>query len=496
MSGAVGRNSIAQGAVLTIAMRWTNRLISIVSTLILARLLQPDDFGIVALAFMVLAFVQVFLEFGVSIALVQNDQATEEHFYSGWTLRLMQATAVAAILALAAPWAAEYFNDPRLAPVLRVLALNVVIGSFENIGIVNFQKNMQFGLELRYLVINRVVTFVFVVAGAWWLRSYWAMVIAGTLAGLFTVAHSYVAHPMRPRWSTRKLAELFSVSQWLLLRNIGTYADANLHKLLVGRRTDTATMGGYALASDVAGMPSSEVLQPLNRVLFPAFVQAKNNLEELKRLFLLAQSIQVLLAVPAGVCVALLAGDLVPLLFGQRWSFAVPFLQVLAIAAVIEAIVTSPGYVVMTLGRFKQVMAVVWCQVVVFVALAVWWIPEEDATRVALARLIALLAGAGIYVRLVLQALPGLQLREIAAGIWRPLAAIGVTAAIVLPAAAQMAGLPLPATLLLKAMACASLYGCTLYLLWRLQGRPRGAEVYLTEKVAWLWRRRGAGAQA
>ena len=483
------RYSIVQGVMLTVAMRWCNRLISIVSTLILARLLQPDDFGVVALAFMVLAFIQVFLEFGVGIALVQNAQATEEHFHSAWTLRLMQALAVAAMLGLGAPLGAAYFNDPRLTPVLQVLALNVLIGSFENIGIVSFQKNMQFGLELRYLVINRLATFAFVIFGAWLLRSYWAMIAAGTLGGIFTVTHSYIAHPMRPRWSTRRLRELFSVSQWLLLRNIGMYADANLHKMLVGRRTDTATMGGYALASDVAGMPSSELLQPLNRVLFPAFVQAKGDLVELKRLFLLAQSLQVLVAVPAGVFVALVAADLVPVLLGVRWASAIPFLQVLALAAVVEAIMTSPGYVILTLGRFKQVTAVVWCQVAVFVALALWWIPERNAVLIATARVIAVLVGMGIYLTLVRRVLPGLGMRELAAGTWRPLTAVAATATVVLQAGGQFPAQPLPA-LALKLAACTVVYTGTVYLLWLLQGRPRGAEVYIAEKLAHFWRSR------
>jgi O-antigen/teichoic acid export membrane protein len=483
------RNSIVQGVMLTVAMRWCNRLISVISTLILARLLQPDDFGVVALAFMVLAFIQVFLEFGVGIALVQNARATEEHFHSAWTLRLIQALAVAAMLALGAPLGAAYFNDPRLTAVLQVLALNVLIGSFENIGIVSFQKNMQFGMELRYLVINRLVTFVFVVFGAWLLRSYWAMIVAGTLGGIFTIAHSYVVHPMRPRWSTRRLGELFAVSQWLLLRNIGIYADTNLHKMLVGRRTDTATMGGYALASDVAGMPSSELLQPLNRVLFPAFVQAKADLVELKRLFLLAQSLQVLVAVPAGVFVSLVAGELVPVLLGARWVLCIPFLQVLALASVIEAIMTSPSYVVMTLGRFKQITAVVWCQVAVFVALALWWIPERDATRIAIARVIAVLVGMGIYLVLVRRALPGLRFGELVAGTWRPLAAVATTAAVVLQAEAQFPAHPLPA-LVLKLAACIVVYTGTVYVLWRLQGRPRGAEVYIAEKLAHFSQRR------
>jgi O-antigen/teichoic acid export membrane protein len=136
------------------------------------------------------------------------------------------------------------------------------------------------------------------------------------------VVHSYLAHPLRPRWCTAKLRELFSVSQWMLVQNIGGYLDNNLHKLLVGRRDDTATMGAYSVAADVAAMPSTELLQPVNRVLFPAFVAVKHDLDELKRTFLLALGLQTMIALPAAAFMAILADVLVPVLLGDRWGRA------------------------------------------------------------------------------------------------------------------------------------------------------------------------------
>lgn len=489
MTAEVQRNSIVKGAILTVTMRWCNRLISIVSTLILARLLSPADFGIVALAFMVLAFVQVFLEFGISIQLVRNVDATDEHFHSAWTLQILQTSLVALILVVGAEAAAGYFKDERLTPVLWVLGFNVFLGGLQNIGVVQFQRQMQFGLELRFMVINRLATFVFVVLGAWLMTNYWAMIIGGTLGGLFTVVHSYIAHPMRPRWSTSKLREMFAVSQWLLLRNIGHYADQNLHKLLVGRRTDTTTMGSYALAADVAGMPSSELLQPINRVLFPAFASAKNKPQELQRLFLLAQSLQVLVAVPAGVAVALMAPEIITLMFGDKWLSAAPFLQALALAAVVEAVATSAGYVNLTVGRFKALTAVIWAQVLVFVVFAFSMGSGANAQDIAELRVGALGVGLLLQFAFVMRSLPGLRLSLIAAGVWRPLLActlLGWGTLQLQTAAAQ--GTVLLA--LQKGALWATLYPCLVWLMWRASGRPPGAEQYIVEKLVGVWQRR------
>jgi O-antigen/teichoic acid export membrane protein len=489
MTQTTARDSAARGAVFTIGMRWANRLIAIFSTLILARLLVPEDFGIVAFAFLVLALVQVVMDFGVNVALVQKADATQEHYDSAWTLRILQGFGVAIFLAAAAPLAAKIFGDERLQPVLWVLALSVAIGGFENIGIVSFQKQMQFGPEFRFLVLNRLATFVFVITGAWVFRNYWAMVIGGLLGGLFGLTHSYIAHPMRPRWSTAKVRELFAVSQWLLVRNIGLYLHENLHKLLVGHRTDTATMGHYALAADIASVPTSELLNPLNRVLFPAFVKARENLAELRRIFLLAQGVQVLVVVPAGVCVALLAHDLVRFFFGDKWLPAVPFLQILALAAVLEAVAVSPGFVGISLGRVAQMAGVMWVQALLFAVVAVALFPQAGPVGLAAIRLVPLAAGLALQLALVQRSLPGLRLRDMASGLWRPGLATAVLMLVTLGGQQVYPQTGVP-RLALTCLGWGAGYPLLLWAFWRWSGRPAGAEAYLLSYAAALRSRR------
>ena len=101
--------SVVRGALLVVGMRWTDRLIGFVSTLILARLLLPEDFGIVAMASIIVGLIATLLDLGVGSALIQNKHAAREEFDTAWTLRLMQAVFVALFIWLLAPFAAEYF---------------------------------------------------------------------------------------------------------------------------------------------------------------------------------------------------------------------------------------------------------------------------------------------------------------------------------------------------------------------------------------------------
>jgi lipopolysaccharide exporter len=216
-------------------------------------------------------------------------------------------------------------------------------------------------------------------------------VAAAQLLG-FGVLLSYQMHPMRPRFSLEKLKEIFSVSQWMLVNSIASYVNRNLDKILIGRRANATIVGGYTLADEISAMPSTEVLAPLNRVLFPAFVAAKNDLAELKRLYLLAQGVQSLLGISAGVGLALVAHDAVLVLLGAKWLFVVPFVQVLALANVVEAITTSGRYVLLTMGKIRSTALVNWLQVVLFAIGALLVLPEGDALQLASIRVVTVLA--------------------------------------------------------------------------------------------------------
>ena len=142
--------SASVGALISVGIRWADRLVGIVSTIILARLLVPEDFGIIAMASLLIGLIEVLLDMGVNFTLVQNKHATQDDFDAAWTLRLIQTCLASVVVFLAAYPAAEYFRDPRVAGVVQVLSVWVLLGGFENIGIVNFQKKMEFGQEFRF----------------------------------------------------------------------------------------------------------------------------------------------------------------------------------------------------------------------------------------------------------------------------------------------------------------------------------------------------------
>lgn len=492
MAREPGVMSIAQGTAVVVAMRWTDRLIGLVSTLILARLLTPADFGIIAMASLAVALADVLLDLGVNVALVQNNNATQAHYDTAWTLRLLQTSAATMLLVLCAPLAAAYFQDARVQTVLQVLPFSLMLAGLENIGIVTYQKHMRFGAEFRFLFLRRMAGFVTTILLAWLLRSYWALVI-GTLVGRTVgVGLSYWLHPMRPRFSFEKFREIFSVSQWMLVRSIGVYLHQNLHKILVGRWTQATTMGAYSLADQISGMPSGELLAPLNRVLFPAFAAAKDDLPQLRRIFLLAQSVQTLVAIPAAAGLALVAHEIVLLLLGEKWLIAVPFIEILALVNIVQALTTSGGYVLIVLGKVRMTAISLWVNVLVFGALAFTVVPGSgnQALEIAWLRLIIVTVGVALSFWLLIRSIPGLRMLDFVRSSIRPLLGAAAMAA-VLSGWLDLFDMPSGALVAFKISLGAATYVATVLSLWWLAGHPPGAEAYFLKKCRDAWARVG-----
>lgn len=474
--------SVMRGAALTIALRWTDRLLGIVSTLVLARLLVPADFGVIAMASLVVLFIDTLLDLGVNASLVQNRSADRHDYDTAWTLRLAQSALAAAIVAAVAPLAAGYFDDDRVEMVLWVMAIAVVVAGFENIGIVSYQKNMEFGREFKFFFLRRLAGFIATLLLALWLRNYWAMVF-GTLASrLVGVGLSYGMHDFRPRLSFARLRALWSFSQWMLVRNLGSYGAQQIDKIVLGPRAGATTLGAYHLADDIAAMPVTELLAPIGRVLFPAFVNAAHDPQALRRSFTLAFGIQMLIGLPAGVGLALVADTAVPLLLGPQWLPAIPLLQILALISVATALTHGAGYLLLALGKIRLQAIFVWGQFLLLAGLLVLVFPQADAAGIAQTRLAVGVLAMLLFLGMALHAVPVLLLRDLLATGWRP--AIATTAmAALLTQWSPPDTLPLALRFLAEVGAGGTAYAATLLLLWWLAGMPAGPERYLFDKL-------------
>lgn len=475
------RNGIFINTLFTVGLRWADRIIGLVSTIILARILAPEDFGVIAMASLVVTLVDIIFNLGVHVPLIQKSDVTQSHYDTAWTLKIIQATLATTLIALSAPYAASYFAEERITLVIQLIGFHILLTGLENIGVVNFQKEMNFALDFKFRFTKRLISFLITITAAWLLQTYWALVIGTLASSAIGTILSYSMHPMRPKLRLEKVDDIFFTSQWVLLNNIGSFLNHRLHHILVGKTGDTTTMGGYSLANQVAEMPSVELLAPINRVLFPAFSINKENPVELKRLFLLAQGVQSIIAVPASVGLYLVAPEIVQIMLGEKWLFIIPVLQLLALANISSAITTSATQVMFAKGQFKQLTTITWVRALSFLLLFVSLTPSSSYD-IAQLYLASVVIGFFLIIWRAIKALQTVSLTEMAATTFRPVIASAAMYYCVINFT-QSFNFGSLEMLTIKVIAGVSIYSVLLILLWFISGQPDAAEKFMLEKL-------------
>ena len=363
---------VVHGTSWMVGMRWAARLSGVVSTLILARLLTPADFGVVAIAMLIVAAVEVFSQTGQRFAIVRHPNPTREHYDTAWTIQILIGFGLALVILAATPLTTAYFHEPRAAAVVEIFAFRTVVAAFENIGTVDFRRDLRFSKQFQLTMISTAISFVVTVTSAFILRNYWALVIGTMTEQLSFTALSYLLSPYRPQFSLAKTRDIWSFSVWMLFRYVATYLNAQIDKIAIGGFGGAPAMGRYEVAEDVATSPSKEINDPLLTVLWPVMVKVQFDKVERRTLYLRVLYWSALICISTSVGVALVSDDMVDLILGPRWHDAKPLMPWLALAFGLLSLSSSVYSAFDTIGRPDISARLQWTR---FVGLAVCILP-------------------------------------------------------------------------------------------------------------------------
>lgn len=482
--------AIAKGAVWMVLFKLAERSLTMVSVLVLARLLVPADFGIVAMAMSVIAFVELAGAFSFEIALIQRERPTRAHYDTTWTLQILFGSGCAAAIAALAYPTALFYGDPRLQLTMLALAAGTLIQSVENVGVVDFRRAMDFSREFAFLASKKVAGFLVTISLAVFLQSYWAL-IAGTLAVRLTgVVLSYGMQPYRPRFSLAARAELFSFSNWLFVHSLLVFGATRLAHFVVGRLHGPAALGLYTVGSEIAFLPTTELIAPINRATFPGYARMASNLAALRQSYLEVIAMINAVALPSSLGVAVIAEPLVRTLLGERWAEAATFVQVLAFTGAIHALTSNNHAVWLALGDTRTPVLVVAPYFLALISLIATFSRWFGVVGIAYAELSASVLGLIVSYVMVFRALQ-LSIAAWLAQLWRPLVAATAMAVAVMALLPELpgggpSGAAWGLQLLVAVPAGAVIYTLVLALLWLLAGMPRGVESSILRHSAGL----------
>jgi O-antigen/teichoic acid export membrane protein len=466
---------LARGSFWMIAMRWVIRGIGFLSTILLARLLAPDDFGVVAMAMVAVALLEVFTQSGSDLALLRNAEPTREHYDAAWTLEILQGIVLAILLYTTAPLVGGHFEDPRVTNVIRLLSLRAIFGGFQNIGVVKFRRELRFGREFQFGIVKKCATFCVTLVAALMLRNYWALVIGQVVGRIVEVGVSYLMSDYRPRFSVRKIGDLWGFSRWLILARFSRLLNRQFDRWIVGSISGAHAMGYYYIASDFASSPSDEVVLPMSRAAFPVYSRLRDDPAALVDAFTRVLSSMTSISFVMGLGMAAVAHDFVSVVLGPKWFEAVPLIPWLGVFGAAYGVAHSLDSYMLATGR-ERLTAVLTLGNAILMAPVLWFaghrfgIAGVAAAKAAMAIVFVLTLVAGATHR------SPLAPRAVWRCVWPPLAACG---AMLFAVKAVQSFWPAPAPFigLLRDVALGAIvYIAATLLVWSLRGRPEGVE--------------------
>lgn len=370
---------------------------------ILARLLEPADFGLMAIVVAVIAFAQIFSDMGVSNAIVHHQQVSQEELSSLYWLNVSAGAGMLLLLMFASPFVAEFYDAPALHPLLLVVSVYfLVVTSGQQLRVVA-EKELRFAELARIELAAAVVGFAVAVTWAFIWPSATALV-AGMMASatvLTILSWRILARGWRPmnRLRLKEIRRFLRFGGYTMANNLVNTFNMQADILLGGRLLSAQALGVYSLPRDLSLRVASVINPIVTRVGLPVMAKAQRDQAFLKNVYLKTLRMTASVNFPIYMAVAVFAPEVVALLFGNQWNDAVPLLRILALWGLLRSTGNPVGSLIFAVGRAD--LAFKWNLAMLFVVPPGLWLGAQhgnEGMAVALLAMSVVLAIPGWYV--------------------------------------------------------------------------------------------------
>ena len=329
------------------------RSVQFVVGIILARLLLPEQFGLIGMLMVFTAIAQTFLDSGFGAALIQKQDITETDINSIFYFNIFVGIVVVCCLFVLSPWVAKFYNQPILSPLLRVISITVLVNAFGLIQNVLLTKALDFKTQSKVTIVAGVFSGVIGVCMAYSGFGVWSIVGQQIASSISRTILLWGVNKWRPSWifSFRSLWDMFHFGSKLLASGLlNTFFD-NIYLIIIGKLFPPADLGYFTRAKNLQQLPSRTLASTVGRVTFPVFSTIQDDPEKLKKGMKKVLQIIVFINFPMMLGLAAISHSLVLLLLTEKWLPCIPYLRLLCIVGVMYPIHLINLNVLQALGK-------------------------------------------------------------------------------------------------------------------------------------------------
>lgn len=322
------------------SLRVVIRIVTFIKTLVLARILSPDQFGIFGIATLLLTLIEILTETGINIFLVQKKDDIDKYISTAWIVSIIRGLIIAAVIFLTAPFVADFFHSPDSYQLIILISLVPIIRGFINPSIIKLQKELLFHKEFylrSFLLILETIASVSLIII---LNSVVGLIYGMIISALLEMIISLMIVKPLPGFVFKKVffREILNKGKWITASTIFNYFYQHGDDIAIGRLLNVTSLGLYDMAYRISMAPLSDFADVITRVVFPIYVKISGDKKRLQKAFLKTLLIVSVVVIPFGLILSLFAKEIITIALGEKWIDAVPALQVLGIFGAIRAI--------------------------------------------------------------------------------------------------------------------------------------------------------------
>lgn len=320
---------------------------------ILARLLPPEDFGLLAMVIVFTGFAQMFSELGLGAALIQKQDIEKRHIDSVFWTNICAGIVVTFTVFSLAPMISLFYDEPKLTPLVQAISFSFVFSAFAVVQRSLLRRELNFRrlmfVEVISVMLSGVLGIVFALLGF----GVWSLV-ARQIGNIVLLASLlWISSSWRPSFyfEFRAIKEIWGFSANLLGFNTLNYWIRNLDNVLIGRFIGSSALGFYSMAYQLMLLPVNQVSMIISSVMFPALSKIQNKPDKVKEIYLRAIGAIAFITIPLMLGLLAVSESFVLTVFGNKWSPIIPILQIFCILGAIQSIGTTKGWIFNSQGR-------------------------------------------------------------------------------------------------------------------------------------------------
>lgn len=354
------KQEMKRGVFWTALDKYSGQIIGIIISMVLARLLTPYDYGVVATASVLLGFLTIFTSIGIGPAIIQRKDLTQKDLDNIFTFSILLGLVVGSV-SFASSWLiADFYGNALLKPIIQILSVGLFLGSINMVPSALMSKNKRFKEMATRSLAFQIIFGIIGVISAFYGAGVYALVCPSIVASICTFLYNNHFYPVHISWqfSLDPIKRIFSYSSFVFLSESTNYFARNLDKLIIGKAISADALGYYEKSYRLMQMPLNNISAIVYPVLQPIMSGFQNDMEEMGKKYAKIVSIIAMLSFPIAVILFFSAQEIIEVMFGASWLAAVPPFRILSLSIPLMLICNPNGAIFLSCNASRQMFYV------------------------------------------------------------------------------------------------------------------------------------------